>query len=107
MQLPIWVQGSLGKEYVRQSLNLTTWGAAQERVRSWEASGQVDVVRQVVPTVREAVEKHIADAQARNLKPREHQENPRRRRAWLARLLYARGLPVPPSARRRRCPRVP
>src|SRR5436190_10501097 len=42
----IWVQGSLGGEYVRQSLNLTVWGAAQERIRGWEASGQVGVVRQ-------------------------------------------------------------
>jgi integrase/recombinase XerD len=68
-QCPIWVQGSLGKEYVRQSLNLTVWGAAQERVRGWEASGQVGVVHQNIPTIREAVEKHIADAEARHLKP--------------------------------------
>jgi hypothetical protein len=26
---PIWVQGSLGGEYVRESLNMTVWGAAQ------------------------------------------------------------------------------
>src|SRR6266852_27831 len=64
----IWVQGSLAGEYVRESLNLTVWGAAQERVRGWEASGQVGVVRNEIPTVREAVEKYIADAEARNLK---------------------------------------
>ncbi|HKC55276.1 MAG TPA: hypothetical protein VKC35_04105, partial [Vicinamibacterales bacterium] len=58
----VWVQGSLGGEYVRQSLNLTVWGAAQERIRGWEASGQVGVVRQEVATVREAVEKHLEDA---------------------------------------------
>jgi site-specific recombinase XerD len=66
---PIWVQGSLGGEYVRESLNLTVWGAAQERVRGWEASGQVGVVRAEIPTIKEAVEKHIADAEARNLQP--------------------------------------
>jgi integrase/recombinase XerD len=66
---PIWVQGSLAGEYVRESLNLTVWGAAQERVRGWEASGQVGVIKNDVPGVREAIEKHIADAEARNLKP--------------------------------------
>jgi hypothetical protein len=62
----IWVQGSLGGEYVRKSLNLTVWGAAQEKVRGWEASGQIGVVRNEAPSIKEAVEKHIADAQARN-----------------------------------------
>lgn len=66
---PIWIQGSLGGEYVRESLNLTVWGAAQERVRGWEASGQVGVVRNDIPTIKEAVDKHIADAEARNLQP--------------------------------------
>jgi integrase-like protein len=65
---PIWVQGSLGGEYVRESLN-TVWGAAQERVRGWEASGLVGVIRNEIPTIKEAVQKHIADADARNLKP--------------------------------------
>jgi integrase/recombinase XerD len=65
---PIWVQGSLGGEYVRESLNLTAWGAAQERVRGWEASGQVGVIRNEIPTIKEAIQKHIADAEARNLK---------------------------------------
>ena len=59
----------MGGEYVRQSLNLTVWGAAQERIRGWEASGQVGVVRQDVATIREAVEKHLEDAEGRNLKP--------------------------------------
>jgi hypothetical protein len=48
---------------------LTVWGAAQERVRGWEASGQVGVIRNEIPTIKEAVEKHIADAEARNLQP--------------------------------------
>src|SRR4029450_11277171 len=43
----IWVQGSLGGEYVRESLNLTVWGAAQERVRGWEASGHRKTLRAV------------------------------------------------------------
>lgn len=66
---PIWVQGSLGGDYVRESMKLTAWGAAQEKVRGWEASGQVGVIRNEIPTIKEAVGKHIADAEARNLKP--------------------------------------
>src|SRR5579862_764524 len=66
---PIWVQGSLGGEYIREALNLTVWGAAQERVRGWEASGQVGVIRSEVPAIKDAVAKHLADADARNLKP--------------------------------------
>jgi len=62
------VQGSLGGEYVRQSLKLTVWGAAQEKIRGWEASGQIGVIRNEIPAVKEAVQKHIADAEARNLK---------------------------------------
>ena len=38
-------------------------------VDSLAASGQIGVVRQEIPTIKEAVEKHVADAQARNLKP--------------------------------------
>jgi hypothetical protein len=67
--LPIWVQGSPGGEYLRESLDLNVWGAAQERVRAWEASGQVGVIRNEIPTIKEAVQKHILDAEARNLKP--------------------------------------
>jgi integrase/recombinase XerD len=66
---PIWVQGSLGGETIRESLNLTSWEAASERVRAWEASGEIGVARSQVPTIKEAVEKFIADAEARNLKP--------------------------------------
>jgi Phage integrase SAM-like domain len=57
-----------GLEYVRESLDLTVWGAAQDLLRRWEASGQVGVVKNEIPTIREAVQKHIADAEARNLK---------------------------------------
>jgi hypothetical protein len=37
------VQGSLGGEYLRRSLDLVSWEAAQDRVRGWEASGEVGV----------------------------------------------------------------
>jgi len=36
-------------------------------VRSWEASGQIGVVRAEIPTVKEAVSKYLLDGKARNL----------------------------------------
>jgi len=54
---PIWVQGSLQGEGVRQSLDLRSWEAASDLVRGWEASGQIAVIKPEVPTVKEAVAK--------------------------------------------------
>jgi integrase len=64
---PIWVQGSLGREYLRQSLDLTSWNAAQEKVRGWEASGEVGVVSAEVPEIPEAVDRFFNDMTARGL----------------------------------------
>lgn len=36
-------------------------------MRSWEASGQIGVVRVEIPTIKEAVKKFIDDGEARNL----------------------------------------
>jgi site-specific recombinase XerD len=66
---PIWVQGSLGGEYVRRSLDLRAWEAATDLVRGWESSGTVGQRRVQAPTIAEAVEKFLADAKARNLRP--------------------------------------
>lgn len=65
---PIWVQGSLRGEYIRKSLNLTSWEAAADLVRSWDASGEIGVVKADVPTVSEAVSRFFEDAVARGLK---------------------------------------
>jgi integrase/recombinase XerD len=64
---PIWVQGSLGGEWIKKSLNLTSWEAANDLVMGWTASGQVGVVRPDIPLLKEAVEKFVADAQAQQL----------------------------------------
>jgi hypothetical protein len=37
----IWVQGSLGGEYIRRALDLTYWEAAVDLIRSWEAAGRI------------------------------------------------------------------
>jgi site-specific recombinase XerD len=39
---PIYVQGSLGGEYVRMALDLTYWEPAVELVNGWEKSGRVE-----------------------------------------------------------------
>jgi hypothetical protein len=39
----------------------------RDLVRAWEASGQIGVVRVAIPSIRQAVEKYIADGEARNL----------------------------------------
>ena len=58
---PIWVQGSLRSNYVRQSLDLRSWEAASDLIRCWEASGELGVVRPDVPTLKEAVAKFLHD----------------------------------------------
>jgi len=65
---PIWVQGSLQGEYVRRSLDLRSWEAATDLVRSWEASGKVGVRRTEAPTIADAIDKFLADAKERNLR---------------------------------------
>ncbi|MEQ1870725.1 MAG: hypothetical protein ABL961_11935, partial [Vicinamibacterales bacterium] len=63
----IWVQGSLGGEWVKRSLNTREWGAAAATVHGWEASGQIGVVKVDHPTVEKAVEAYFDDAKARHL----------------------------------------
>lgn len=67
VQVPHLVQGSLGGEYLRRSLDLVSWQAAQDRVRGWEASGEVGLVRADIPSVTEAVKRFFEDAKARGL----------------------------------------
>jgi hypothetical protein len=63
---PIWVQGSLGGEYVKQSLNLTSWEAASARVTAWNARGEVGAKE--VPSIEGAVTRYLDDARARHLR---------------------------------------
>jgi hypothetical protein len=64
---PLWVQGSLGGEYLRRSLDLVSWEAAQDRVRAWEASGDIGVVRTDIPDIAAAVERFFEDIKSRGL----------------------------------------
>jgi integrase/recombinase XerD len=64
---PIYVEGTLGGEAVRKSLDLTSWQAASELVTKWTDSGQVGVVRLEIPSIRDAIAKFFEDATARGL----------------------------------------
>jgi integrase len=64
-QCPIWVQGSLGGAYLRRSLDLVSWEAAQDRVRGWEASGEIDVVKTAILDIADAVERFFEGHESR------------------------------------------
>src|SRR4051812_36980145 len=59
---PIWAQGVLRGEKIRESLGLTSWEAANRLINDWEAYGKNESL-----TVREACEKFLADCETRNL----------------------------------------
>ena len=61
---PIWVQGILGGEKIRQSLDLTSWEAASKRARDWEIAGKRDDL-----SIEGAAERFIADLNSRGLSP--------------------------------------
>ncbi len=64
---PIWVDGSLNGIEMRKSLRLRDWQRAQELVRQWEAEGQ-HVEKPKPLTLKEACERFLVDAEARNLR---------------------------------------
>jgi hypothetical protein len=57
---------SLRGEYLRRSLDLTSWDANQNLIRDWEAGGEIGVVKPEIPDIEEAVRKFIEYARARN-----------------------------------------
>jgi integrase/recombinase XerD len=61
---PIAVEGRLRDRFIRKSLDVRSWEAAQKIVREWEIGAVADVV-----TVNEACKRWIADCEARQLKP--------------------------------------
>ena len=63
----VWVQGSLGGEWVKRSLNTRDWAAAAAIVHGWEASGQIGVVKLDIPTIDHAIDAYFDDATARHL----------------------------------------
>ena len=66
---PIYVEGSLGAESIRQALDQTSWEAASDVIAAWTASGKIGVVRVEIPSIADTVTKFFEDAQARKLEP--------------------------------------
>ena len=66
-QCPIWVQGSIGGETIRRSLNTSNWTAASSIAHQWQASGRVGVLKPELPTVADAVDRFLEEAAVRNL----------------------------------------
>ena len=66
---PIYVEGSLGGETVRKSLDQTSWEAASDLIAAWTASGRIGVIRVDIPSITDAVDKFLEDAKARQLQP--------------------------------------
>jgi integrase/recombinase XerC len=67
-QCPVWVQGTLGGETIRRSLDLTSWEAAEGVVRAWKEAGRIGAEGRRSFPVREATEQYLRDSEAR-LKP--------------------------------------
>lgn len=63
---PLYAEGSIGAERIRESLNLTSWDAAQRTVRGWEAAGTF--LERTEISLEDALSKFIADCGTRNLK---------------------------------------
>jgi len=66
---PLWVAGTLAGDPLKKSLDLTSWEAAQDKVRLWESRGRIEDPSQIRIILRDAVQKFLEDAEARQLKP--------------------------------------
>lgn len=66
-QCPIWVQGSIGGEAVRRSMNTSNWTAASTSVHQWQSSGRIGVLKPELPSIAEAVAAFLKEAETRNL----------------------------------------
>src|SRR6266571_7819947 len=65
---PLWVQGALRGIWVKKSLKLRSWEAAQELIRDWEAAGSFETPKEKDPVSAErAITSFMEDAKARGL----------------------------------------
>ena len=81
---PLHVAGSLRGERIRKALDLTSWEAAQDRIRDWE----LGVVHEDAVTIADAKRRFLEDAEARKLS----RESVKKYRGLLTQLeAFARG----------------
>jgi integrase/recombinase XerD len=67
---PIWAQGSLGGKWIKDTLKTRDWSVAAATVHTWEAAREIGATnRPDVPTITEALQKYLEDAEARHLAP--------------------------------------
>ena len=65
---PVWVQGTLGGEEIRKSLDLTSWEAAEKVIFAWKVAGKIGAEGKPKVSVHDASERYLRDAATR-LKP--------------------------------------
>lgn len=67
---PVWVDGFLGGEELRESLKTRNWQKANEMAQEWEARGRREEVKpEESLTILQARDIYLADARARGLVP--------------------------------------
>ncbi len=66
-QCPIWVDGTLRDEEIRESLRLRDWSRAQDLIREWEAENRRIVRQEHQVTIKDGHAKFTSDAEARKL----------------------------------------
>ena len=66
-QCPIWVDGFLSGQEIRESLKVRDWQRAQEKIREWEIEDRRTKRQQSRITIKDAHKKFITDAEARKL----------------------------------------
>lgn len=65
---PINLEGALGDKYIRESLGIRSWDAAQARVRELEAQSLFpEEVKEAAITIEHAVERFLKDTKARRV----------------------------------------
>jgi integrase len=65
---PIWVDGFVAGEEIRESLKLTRWEDALEKIQNWEAERtKPEEHNDIRLTVETACERYLADAESRQL----------------------------------------
>jgi integrase len=67
-QCPIWVDGFLGVEEIRQSLNVRDWQKASDQIHKWEARGTRKEKIDIPVAIPYACAEFLRDAKARELR---------------------------------------
>jgi len=65
---PIYVEGSLGGQFIKKALDQTSWEAASSIVAEWTQAGEIGKKTRKLVTVSEAIDAYLEDAEARHMK---------------------------------------